>query len=314
MDVESLVAEFRRELPFYLRCSEVTARKSAYQVAKYFRQNPGQFPETFTRERIVEYLREMASTPPLQNSPGKGKTRREPSTVNDILKSLRRFARWCVAREFLATDPTEKLRGLAETDRVILAPEVATVVKLIRAAADHGETPEIKARNQALVYFLSDTGVRAAEALSVDLRDVWNGRQVVDTFVVHGKGAKDRLAPIRPELQEVVARYLRLRRAARGETALWVDVTGYRMSYVALRNMVRELCKAQGERVNLHDFRRFYHTELWKSGINLVDGMALSGHVLEKDYRLYIRRAIQERAVEEARKYDPLQALVSAAD
>lgn len=310
MDCEQLVAEFRRELPFYLRCSEVTARKSAYQISKYFRLNPGSFPENFTRSQIIAYLSELSSTPPLQRSPGKGKGRREASTVNDVLKSLKRFAKWCVAREFIPADPTEKLKGLAESDRVILAPEIPVIVKLIRAAGGHGETPEIKARNQAIVYCLADTGARAAEALAMDLRDVWNGQQVVDKFVLRGKGAKERLAPIRDELQDVIGRYLRLRRPARGETALWVDMTGYRMSYVALRNMVRELCRVEGEKVNLHDFRRFYHTELWKAGISLIDGMAVSGHALEKDYRLYIRRAIQERAVEEARKRSPLAGVV----
>lgn len=307
MNHDSLVAEFRRELPFYLRCTIITAEKSAYNVQAYLRAQPDPFPDCFASDRIVAYLSHMASTPPMRG----GKDRREASTINDLLKSLRRFARWAVSRGFITADPTVGIKGLAERHRTILAPNPPDIAKVIMASRSYGNAAELQARNFAIICFLTDSGVRAAELLEMNLADVWNGKTVSGRVTIRGKGGKERLVPIRPAVQDAICEYLRRRRAVPNEIALWLDMHGRRMTYAALRNMLRGICAEAGVRVNLHDFRRFCHTELWKKGISLIDGMMLSGHAAEKDYQLYIRRAMQERALKEHGKRSPLDSVLA---
>lgn len=310
MESESLVAEFRQELPFYLRCSEVTADKSAFQMRAYFKGNPGSFPDNFTRQTVIAWLRLKATTPPYRRP----KARREPSTINDILKSLRRFSRWCVARGYLESDVTDGIRGLVERDRVIFAPDDADMLKLVLASRDHGESEELKRRNHALCMFMTDAGPRSAEVLAMDLLDVYDGKNVRPSVKLKGKGGKERLVGLIDEVRDALCRYMELRRPSPNETALWLDHYGERMSYTALRNMVRALTGEIGLKIALHDFRRYSHTSLWIKGIDQIDGMTLSGHSDHRVYQRYIQAGMQKRAVEQQVKLSPLKGLLEVAD
>lgn len=306
-DCEKLIEEYRRELPFYLRCSQVTVEKSCYQIARYFRDQSGPFPENFTRQRIVSYLSDLTATPPEQRSSAKGNARRQASSINDILKGIRRFARWAVARDYLPNDPTAGVRMLREQDTVIPAPDPDTVSRLLDAVRQQGATEETKARNHAIMLTLADIGMRAAELLALDVDDVCKDGKVQDRAIIHGKGGKDRLVPVNQPVRDGIARYLQLRRAAPGETALFVNLfEGQRMTYPALRNMVQRACADAGVKVNLHDFRRFAITQRWLGGISQIDGMLLSGHAAAHVYTRYIQAGMQDRAIDEGRKLSPL--------
>ena len=302
-----IVEEFQRELPFYLRCTPVTAEKSAYQAARFLRHYSAPFPACFTRDNVVAYLSTMASTPPDKRK----KAQREASTVNDVLKGLRRFARWAVAREHIEEDPTCGIKFLKVRDRVILAPEPVDVRKVLQFAREYGESPELAARNYAMFSLLADTGIRAEELLQLNLCDLFSRGRFARKLRIRGKGdgtsgKRDRFVPFTPRARSIMRPYLRLRRPLRGEEGLFVDYLGRRMTYPGLRNVLKRICDQTGEKIALHDFRRYAHTQYWLKGISLVDGMALSGHEATRDYKLYIRAAVMTRAVREGTKRSPL--------
>ena len=302
MTPPELVAEFHRELPFYLRCTALTAEKSAYQVARYLREHIEPFPACFTRSEVIAYLSRLASTPPRRRD----KPQREASSVNDVLKGLRRFAKWCVARGYLSSDVTEGIKFLRVRDRIILAPELPDVRKLLRAARDYGESAEIRARNYSMVSLLIDTGLRAEELLRLDVCGLFAGRRFVRRLLIRGKGDKERYVPLTPYARSVLRPYLRLRRPMVDETALFVDWSGQRMTYPALRNTVQRIGDRIGVSIALHDFRRYTHTRLYAKGIDSEDGKFISGHSNSADYRVYIRGEHMKRAVREAAKRSPL--------
>ena len=302
MPASPLLYEFRRELPFYLRCTPWTAEKSYYAVRAFLRRQAAPFPECFTRDAVVEHLSFLATTPPQ----GRDRERRAASTVNETLKALKRFGRWAVAREKIAVNPTEDLKGLRAVEPVILAPEPPVVASMLSMAREWGETPEIRLRNHAAVCFLVDTGVRAAELLAMDMADLKEGMAVI-----HGKAGRDRLVSINPAVLTALGLYMDARRPRRGERAVWLAQSGYRWTYPALRNVVQNISRDLGVRVNLHDLRRFAHTQLWMSDISQIDGMLISGHSDPQVYQRYIRAAMQLRALREHRARSPLDALLT---
>lgn len=275
------------------------------------------FPKCLTYNNVLAWLDHLASTP-LPGRPGK---RREASTLNSHLKSLKRLARWGVARGHLKKNPIEKLHGKTESDRVILAPELKDVRNILAAAEEQGRTPQVAARNAALLSMLIDFGPRASELVRMDVSDLWlppekivalDRKDVADGkvpgyVVVHGKRSQDRLDAITPKMMLALMDYLPLRRPAPGESALWVTDEGRRMRYAGLRSMLERACRRAGAHIALHDLRRYSATEAWRLGLNVVSAMKIYGHRRETTFMRYIRGAIVERALEDQRKYSPLE-------
>lgn len=303
-----MVDEFRRELPFYLRCSPLTAEKSAHHVAAFLRSQTLPFPECLTREAVMGYLSHLRATPPRRRD----KEVREASTVNGHLKSLKRFAKWAVARDFMAEDPIEKIKKLKERDQVLMAPELDAMIALFQAAA--ASKSEFAARNYAMLAVLADTAIRSDELLSMDVSDVvtMNG-DVRDHSIVHGKGDRDRMVALTPEIQMVIRRYLPERLALAGERALWVSEKRERMTYVALNRMLTKLCRvADIPPITLHGLRRFALTEMWRDGISETSAMLISGHRDTRVYHRYIRGAMIQRAMDDQRTHSPIRKVHAA--
>lgn len=96
-------------------------------------------------------------------------------------------------------------------------------------------------RDRAILETFFSTGIRATELLSLDLTDLDQSRRLV--HVRHGKGAKDRLAPIGMRAIDWINAYLRhvrpklLRR--HDEQSLFLGATGKRLGRARLAQLVR---------------------------------------------------------------------------
>lgn len=305
-DIETLIAEFKRELPWHMTCSPKVAQDSAYLVRHFLNNQKEPFPACLTYPVVVRWLDHLANTPPHHRP----KQKRAASTVNQHLKSLKRFSKWAVARNFIDKDPIAHLKGLKEQDRMILSPEREQVVKLLRTAVTHGQTPEIIARNYALLCLMIDVGPRASEVLKMDYDDVVDeDGKVRDAVVLHGKGARDRIVAFNPPVIFAIDKYLPLRRPKQEEMAFWLTDDGDRMTYHGLRSLLQRMTKKAGIRASSHDFRRYALTQMWMSEMDQVSAMAISGHKTTSAFLRYIRSGIMQRAVIEHRLRSPLGAL-----
>lgn len=135
----------------------------------------------------------------------------------------------------------------------------------------------VATRDNALIHFLCDTGLRAEEVSRLDDVDVDLDRGIV--VVREGKGRKPRLLCILdrdsadggPTVQALSAY-----RAARTNLqawsrvrspAFWIGTRGARLSPNALRKILKQLCKEAeiDENRMPHAFRRSWFTESYKS-------------------------------------------------
>ena len=124
-------------------------------------------------------------------------------------------------------------------------------------------------RNSALVELVYSAGLRASEAVGLDLGDVDFEQERV--HVREGKGAKDRVVPLGEEAGALVARYLRDARPllARGaENALFLSARGRRLDTSTLRRLVP----------HPHRLRHAFATHLLEGGADLRTIQELLGH------------------------------------
>lgn len=146
-------------------------------------------------------------------------------------------------------------------------------------------------RNRAIIVVLWRCGLRIAEALALEVRDV--DLEAGTVTVRHGKGDKRRVVGIDPTAAAVVERWLEMRRKlgvrhqARDPRALAPlfcavsrDVLGNPVWDSYVREMLKELAAKAGieKRVHPHGFRHTHAYELLREGTLLPIIQKQLGH------------------------------------
>jgi integrase/recombinase XerC len=185
-----------------------------------------------------------------------------PATIARKLAAVRALLRATYGPERVPDAPLAPRRSRRLPD----APRVAEVDETL--ARLEGDDP-LPLRNRALVELVYSAGLRAAEAVALDLGDVDFEQELV--HVRQGKGAKDRVVPLGEEAAFHVARYLRAGRPrlTRGATdALFLSTRGRRLDTSTLRRLVP----------HPHRLRHAFATHLLEGGADLRTIQELLGH------------------------------------
>ena len=184
-----------------------------------------------------------------------------PATIARKLAAVRALLRHALGPERVPDAQLTPRRGR----RLPVAPRTEEVDATL--AALEGATP-LALRNRALVELVYSCGLRAAEAVGLDLADVDFEQELV---YVRGKGGKERVVPLGEEAAHQVARYLRDARPqlARGALdALFLSARGGRLDTSTLRRI----------HAHPHQLRHAFATHLLEGGADLRTIQELLGH------------------------------------
>ncbi len=146
-------------------------------------------------------------------------------------------------------------------------------------------------RDQAILYLLYYTGVRAAELVNLELQSVDIRRRVIRVF---GKGSKERLVPFTEECRDVLNIYLKDTRPLldakiplidpeTGKTKipyLFFNNNGRKLTTRGLEYILDQIEKKTGSFVGLHPhiLRHSFATHLLENGADLRVIQELLGH------------------------------------
>ncbi|MBN1372664.1 MAG: tyrosine-type recombinase/integrase [Anaerolineaceae bacterium] len=132
-------------------------------------------------------------------------------------------------------------------------------------------------RDRAVIHFLADTGVRAAECcdLRISDLDLINNSAVIQK----GKGGKRRIVYYGQKTRRELRKYLNSRSSARTQDALFATDEGQPLTFHGLRQIVRRRAQQAGiPEPGLHDFRRFFALTMLRNGADLISLARLMGH------------------------------------
>lgn len=191
----------------------------------------------------------------------RGRPRLAPASIARKLSAVRSLLRHALgpARVPDASFAPRRPRRLPD------APRVAEVDALLASLEDDGP---IGLRNRALVELVYSAGLRAAEAVGLDVADVDFEQELVR---VRGKGSKERVVPLGEEAAHWAARYAREARPQllrEREPAFFLSVRGRRLDTSTLRRLVR----------HPHRLRHAFATHLLDGGADLRTIQELLGH------------------------------------
>jgi site-specific recombinase XerD len=193
-----------------------------------------------------------------------------PATIARRISAVRSLLRFSLGSAHVPEVPLAPRRPQRLPD----APRRAEVDGLLDALGP-GETgtrtrsAALSLRDRALVELVYSAGLRAAEAVGLDLADVDFEQELVHVRL--SKGAKDRVVPLGEEAAHWVARYLRDARPelARGaENAVFLSARGRRLDTSTLRRLT----------AHPHRLRHAFATHLLEGGADLRVIQELLGH------------------------------------
>ncbi len=135
------------------------------------------------------------------------------------------------------------------------------------------------ARNQALFALLYGAGLRISEALNLNQGDIQQNQL---SLRIKGKGNKERLVPLLPEVLKKIKEYLSLLPfACTSQTPLFVGAKEKRLNPAIVQKELRQLRLELGlpESATPHSLRHSFATHLLASGGDLRTIQELLGHV-----------------------------------
>jgi integrase/recombinase XerD len=201
-----------------------------------------------------------------------------PATLGRKVACLRSFYRHLRREETISHDPTAELHGPRKAQRLPRVLSREEVRRLLEAP--HGATP-LALRDRALLEVMYACGLRASEAVGVELGDI----DIEEGLLrARGKGQKERIVPVGRQAQAAISAYLRSGRPElvgnHVQTRLLVNHRGGELTRQGLYKIVQGHARRVGlaEKMSPHTLRHTFATHLLAGGCDLRSLQEMLGH------------------------------------
>ena len=239
------------------------------------------------RADVADFLADLATGAPADAEGNAGRAACSPATISRKTACLRSFYRHLRREELIADDPTATLNPPAKSRKLPHVLSQAEMTRLLDSA--RGSDP-IELRDRALLEVMYGCGLRASEAIGLELGDIDIRRGFVRP---QGKGSKERIVPLGREASRAIERYLRSGRPelVRGgvERKLFVNFRGGALTRQGLYKIIQRHAKAVGldRKMSPHTLRHTFATHLLSGGCDLRSVQEMLGHADVATTQLY---------------------------
>jgi integrase/recombinase XerD len=278
---EHLVLDFLAYLEFERGLSRNTLeayRSDLLQFGRFLERRSASATEA-TAVDVGDFLAELAE--------GNGRPPASPATIHRKTACLRSFYRHLRREGLRESDPTASISGPRRGRRL---PKVLNRDEVAKLLGQPKGTAPTALRDRALLELMYACGLRASEAIGIEVRDI----DMEDAVLrARGKGSKERVVPIGRAALEAVRIYLERGRPALvhgGLVAqLFVNFRGEPLTRQGLYKIVRRHAATAGlaERMSPHTLRHTFATHLLAGGCDLRSVQEMLGHADVATTQLY---------------------------
>jgi integrase/recombinase XerD len=196
-----------------------------------------------------------------------------------IISGIKQFYGFLILENLVKVDPSELLeqpklgRKLPE---VLTIEEIDALLNAIDLSKNEGH------RNRAMLETLYSCGLRVSELVGLRFSDLF----FEEGFIrVIGKGNKERLVPVSPQVQkeiEIYQQHIRnhLNIQKGSENIVFLNRRGAQLTRVMVFTIIKNLAESIGLKKNIspHTFRHSFATHLIEGGANLRAIQEMLGH------------------------------------
>jgi site-specific recombinase XerD len=220
------------------------------------------------------------------------------ATVRLRLTALKRFAAWLAAEEEFDADALATIRAPKLTQAPVADLSDNEVARMLKACEGTGLRDK---RDRAMLALLTETGLRAAELLALDVTDIDLDACMLQ--VRKGKGDKPRRVRFSSSTAAAIDRYNRARRLAirrPAEGPLWLSDRGLRLSYTGLvRSLKGRAADAGVIGFHIHRTRHTAAVRWMRAGGSETGLRAHAGWSDNTMIARYVKTASEQLAAEE---------------
>jgi integrase/recombinase XerD len=209
------------------------------------------------------------------------------ATVHRKSACLRSFYRHLRRDGLLDTDPTATLSAPRRSRKL---PQVLTRGEIEKLLSQPRGTEPAALRDRAILELMYACGLRASEAIGLELMDVDVEEGVLRA---RGKGSKERVVPVGQAALRALRIYLERGRPAlvkgSAEAHLFVNFRGGSLTRQGLYKIVRRHATTAGlaDRMSPHTLRHTFATHLLAGGCDLRSVQEMLGHADVSTTQLY---------------------------
>jgi integrase/recombinase XerC len=215
------------------------------------------------------------------------------SSLATRLSSLRSFFDFLILRGLLSANPA---KGVSAPRKQRPLPKNIDVDEMDHLL-DMNDSDPLSVRDRAMMELMYGAGLRLAELVSVDVKDIDSRR---GELRVIGKGSKERKVPFSGLAKEWVGNWLKVRGelANSDELALFVSQRGHRISHRNVQKRMEQWGQKQGiaSHVSPHKLRHSFATHVLESSNNLRAVQELLGHENISTTQIYTHLDFQHLA------------------
>ncbi|MBR1774701.1 MAG: tyrosine-type recombinase/integrase [Bacteroidales bacterium] len=221
-------------------------------------------------------------------------------SINRKISSLKSYFKWCEMFDTEFKNPMLKIIPPKTKKRKLASLSNDDISSLLSLQPNANNFDDF--RNFLIIEILYATGIRQAELLNIEEKDIsFTNKQLR----VLGKGNKERIIPIEEKLIDSITQFIDLKRRYNiKESRLIVSSTGKPISKYQLYSIVHRLLENYNvsER-SAHIFRHTCATHLVGEGADIVNVKNLLGHSSLKATEVYTHTTIEQLKSEYKKKY-----------
>jgi len=271
--IERLLLDFLAYLELERGLSRNTLEAYRCDLLQFgeFLQKRGLGPISAGHGDLAAFLSELAAG-------GEERPPVAPATLQRKAACLRSFYRHLRREGLIEHDPTAELRGPPRTKRLPMVLSREEVGMLL--SEPKGSEPRAL-RDRALLEVMYACGLRASEAIGLELADVDLQEGLLRA---RGKGSKERIVPIGREAVGALGIYLQRGRpalvGAKVESRLFVNRRGSGLTRQGLYKIIQGHAGrvGLGDKMSPHTLRHTFATHLLAGGCDLRSLQEMLGH------------------------------------
>jgi integrase/recombinase XerD len=285
---EHLVLDFLAYLEFERGLSRNTLeayRTDLLQFGRFLERRERSALEAGAAD-VADFLAELAAG-------GVDRPPASTATIHRKTACLRSFYRHLRREGLLDSDPTATLSAPRRSRKL---PHVLSRGEIDQLLAQPHGTEPAALRDRALLEVMYACGLRASEAIGLEIRDVDLEERVVRA---RGKGSKERIVPVGQAAVRALRTYLERGRPGlvkgTAEPHLFVNFRGGALTRQGLYKIVRRHAAAAGlaDRMSPHTLRHTFATHLLAGGCDLRSVQEMLGHADVSTTQLYTHLSSQ---------------------
>jgi integrase/recombinase XerD len=287
---EALVLDFLAYLEFERGLSRNTLsayRTDLLQLGGFLAERDRD-ANTATAADLSDFLAGLAQ------GDGNGRDPCSTATIHRKAACLRSFYRHLRREEVVDDDPAARLETPRRGKKL---PEVLNYAEVKRLLAQPRGDEPTDVRDRALLELMYASGLRASEAISLEVGDVDLDRGVLRA---RGKGSKERLVPVGGTAIAAVRVYLRSGRSrlarSNEERKLFLNFRGGGLTRQGLYKIVLRHAESAGlkGKMSPHTLRHSFATHLLAGGCDLRSVQEMLGHADLSTTQLYTHLSGEE--------------------